>query len=203
MAESGRISSALQIGTSVLLSLAAGVVLYNQGDVVTTGTNSAATQSGSTVTAGGGTFQGTNLADAACRKDSTTGRYYDCYQDSTLTDTGSCVAGGCATKGYVVASIQKPYSGSGVIKRIEFTCDGQGKAGRLWVNQGASATAATSGSSLTNLAGVTFGSGATVVFSTGSVRWSETTPYLNLYSGVDVGSSGCLFSVDSDEVYNP
>lgn len=183
-------------------TIGSGFVAYFNGNTYQAGTQEVTTASGSTVTAGGGAFQATNLAGAACLKD-TSGRYRDCYQKSTLTNTGACVAGGCATKAYVVASIPKPFTGTGVIKNVDVTCDGQGRSGRIWINQGATATAATSGSSLLNLAGPTISSGSSIVFSTGSTRWSELTPFLNLYAGVDVDVSGCLFSVTSDEVYNP
>lgn len=145
-------------------------------------------------------FDSTN-SQAACTKYGN--RYIDCYQQVTFTNTGACVAGGCGTKSYHVASITKPYSGSGVIKRIEATCgDNPGISSTLYGAQVATASTASGNNLITKK---TIGSGAVVVYSTGSVVWAETTPDIRLYAGTRIGTGNaeCLLSVWSDEVYNP
>lgn len=191
------------LASSVVAALiAGGYVAYNNGNTYTAGTQNATTTSGATVTAGGGTFKATNLGNAACRK-STNGRYYDCHQEVTLSNTGACVAAGCGTKSYHVASITKPFTtGSGVIKRVEVNCDNPGISSTLYAAQVATASVL-SGTNV--LAKKTIGSGTLVVFSTGGLLWSELTPDLRVFAGtrLGVGSSQCMLSVDSNEMYNP
>lgn len=162
---------------------------------------------GSTTTPNAVTFDSTN-SQAACQKYGS--RHFDCYQQVVFTATGGCVAGGCGTKSYNVASVTKPYTGSGVIKRVEVTCDNQGKATTIDVGQVAAVTA--SGSEI--MADKLIGSGTLfsragfgntlLAIASGATVWSETTPFLKVSSNSTVGPhQACLLSVWSDEMYNP
>ena len=196
-----RASTVKVFSASVLAAATvAGFVAYFNGDTYQAGTQEVTTASGSTVTAGGGTFQATNLANAACRKD-TLGRYYDCYQVAQLTNTGACV-GPCSDKSYHVASITKPFTGSGTIRRIEVSCDHVGVSSTLYASQVATSSTASGNNILTKK---TIGSGASIVSSTGSNVWAEATPDLRVFAGTRLGvnSSKCIVSVVSDEMYNP
>lgn len=138
----------------------------------------------------------------ACFKYGT--RHVDCYQQVTLTaGTGACVAAGCtgaSGKSYHVASITKPYTGSGVIRRVEITCDGHAPSSTLYAAQ----VATSSTISGTNIFGVkTVGSGAVLVNSTGSIVWSKSTPDIRVYTGKKITQTECLLAVWSDEVNNP
>lgn len=176
-----------------------GFVAYFNGDTYQVGTQEVTTASGSTVTAGGGTFRATNLSDAACRKD-TSGRYYDCYQKVVLTNSGGCVAAGCGSKSYNPGAITKPYTGSGVIRTVTVSCDGQPVATTLSVGQVSALTA--SSSSVWLRKGVA--SGSLLINSTGAHLWSETTPYIKASAAVALGAgTNCLMTVVSDEMYNP
>lgn len=189
--------SAVQFGTTAVASAtiaALGVVAYIGGDTYQSGTAEITTASGVTVTAGGGRFQVTNLADAACRKD-TSGRYYDCYQTATFTNTGASVG----THYYNVASITKPYTGSGIIKLVQVSCDLQPVSTVVSIDQLASTTGC--GTTLINKR--TIGSGTVIAFSTGSTVWAENKPYVKVSARARVGATQCLLTVISDEAYNP
>lgn len=191
------------IGTATLKS---GYVGLDEGSREVRGT-----ASGVSLTAGGGTFQATNLADAACRK-STNGRYYDCYQEAVFTNTGGCVAGGCSTRSYNVASITKPFSGTGVIKRTDVTCgDDQGVATAITVGT----VSATTSSGSNVLFRKNIGSGATISTITGNtasalmaysgaIVWTELNNKLKVSASAKVGAhQQCIIGVWSDQVYNP
>jgi hypothetical protein len=194
-----RASSVKVFSASVIAAASvSGLVAYFNGDTYQSGTQEVTTASGSSVTAGGGRYIATNLADAACRKD-INGRYYDCYQSITLTNTGGCVAGGCSTRSYNVASLTKPFAGTGVIRRVDVTCDNQPVNTTTTVGQVTATTASGNGIWIRR----SILSGATLVYGTGSQQWLETTPILKLSAGARVGVSQCLFSVTSDEAYNP
>ncbi len=195
MAESTRFSSAIQVGTSVLVALAAGVVLYNEGDVRTTGTDNAFTQSGSTVAAGGGRLQLANLGNAACER-SPSGRYFNCYQETTLTDTGGCVAAGCGSRSYNPASITKPYTGSGLINSVSLTCGPSTVSTNVSAGQVSASTASGFGVWTRKF----LGSGAIAAYQTGSQVWAKATPIIKLSTPARVGTSTCIFAVKSEQV---
>lgn len=175
-----------------------GFVAYFNGDTYQVGTQEVTTASGSTVTAGGGRFQATNLAEAKCLKDDN-GRYYDCYQEAPFTATGGCVAGGCGTKSYNVASITKPFTGSGVIRNTQVTCDNVGLSTAISVGQ----VAATTSSGVGIFRKVTISSGSLLGTNSGNVIWNETTPIIKVSASANVNSDKCLLAVWSDEMYNP
>lgn len=141
-------------------------------------------------------------SQAACRDYG--GRLIDCYQQVAFTNTGACLAAGCtgAGKSYHVASITKPYSGSGVIKRVDVTCDDLGVSSTLYAAQ---VTAASTISGTNVLTKKTIGSGSVVISSTGSLVWAEGTPAIRVYAGTRLGtkSDQCAIGIWSDEVYNP
>lgn len=185
------------------------IVQYITGNSYQAGTSEITTASGVTVTAGGGQFIATQLNGAPCRQDPVSGRKYDCVQHAVFAATGGCVAQGCGTRSYNPASITKPYTGSGVIKRVEVSCDRSMVSTYIDVDQ----LAATTSSGHAIMQDRLIGSGALVAkdgfgsdlftIASGSLLWKETTPILKVSAGDNVKASQCLFSVWSDEMYNP
>ena len=156
---------------------------------------------GSSTAASGFSFDSTN-SQAACLKYGATAT--DCYQQQVFTaGTGACVAAGCtgaSGKSYHAVSITKPYSGSGVIKRVEVTCDGHNPSTTLYAAQVATASTVSGN----NILGIkTVSSGSLVVSSTGGLLWAEATPDIRVFLGKKSTNSQCLFRVWSDEMYNP
>ena len=144
----------------------------------------------------------TSNSQAACLKYGN--NFYDCYQESTFISTGSCVAGGCAVKSYNVASVTKPYSGSGSIKKVLVTCDKQPVATRVDVDQ----VSATTGSGVGFMNDVAIGSGVTVAYgSGGGILWRENRPVVKVSASARVaGSAGvseCQLQVWSSGTYDP
>lgn len=183
-------STFLVIGATVLTAL--GIGSYRL--VVQGSANIQGTASGTTLTAGGGRFQATNLADAACRK-SLGGNYYSCFQEVAFTNTGSCVTSGCATKAYTVATITKPYTGSGGLERIVVNCGAQPVATNVFVDQSTTAST-TSGAGFFNR--VAISSGAIKTFSgTGGTLWRMNTPIIKVTAAARVGASHCVLQVNS------
>lgn len=174
------------------MSLVTGYQVYINGDSKQVGnTYIVGTTSGTTVAAGGGRFQATNLADAACLK-STNGNYYDCYQEVAFTNTGGCVAGGCNTRSYNVASITKPYAGSGTVREVQTAC---GTQGAVATNVSVGFVSATTASASTVLSRRTTGSGAIQKNGSGSFVWGNALPILKVSAAAKVGTNNCYLKV--------
>ncbi len=193
-------SVAVFSATVLSASTVAGYVAYFNGNTYTVGTAAATSYSGSTLTGGGGTFIATNSADAACRKNTVTGKYYDCHQEAVFTNTGASTG----AKYYNVASITKPFTGSGITKMVQVACGRtQTVSARISVDQLANTT--TSGTAILNHKLI--GSG-TYVLSTsvgatnsGSSVWGNATPNIKVSASAAVGPSGaCRIMVDSDQM---
>lgn len=162
------------------------------------GTTKVLSLSGSTTTPSSIIYDTTN-SQAACTKYGP--NFIDCYQEAVFTSTGGCVSGGCATRSYNVASITKPFSGSGSIKKVLVSCDNQGKAVQIDVGQVAATTQ--SGNTMINNASI--GSGILLSFGTGGgFRWNEPTPNLKVSASSTVGPhQACLLQVWSSNMYDP
>lgn len=181
-----------------------GVVQYTTGNTYQEGTAEFTSQSGATVTAGGGRFTATAVNGFPCLVDPVTNQRYNCRQSVIFSATGACVAAGCtgaSGKSYHVGSITKPFTGSGVIKEVLVSCDNEAPVSTLYSAQVATASTISG----TNLFGVkTIGSGSSVVHNTGSWLWAEGTPDVRFFAGRRLNSSTqCAATVISDEMYNP
>lgn len=155
-------------------------------------------------------FTGSTTAPSALSFDSTNSQpgcvkygnnFIDCYQEAVFTSTGGCVAGGCATKSYSVASVTKPFSGSGSVKKIITSCDRQGKAATIDVDQ-VSATTASGAGFMNN---VSIGSGSLAGYgSGGGILWREDKPIIKVSASSTVGPhQACLLQVWSSGTYDP
>jgi hypothetical protein len=152
------------------------------------GTTKLLALSGSTTAPNSVGFDSTNT-QAACIKYGV--NFVDCYQEVPFTNTGASFGAGTY---YNVASITKPYSGSGGITRVVVNCGAQPIATNVSVDQVSSLTS----SGTYFLSRVAIGSGAIKAFSgTGGVLWRMNTPYIKVTASAKVGASHCVLQVRS------
>lgn len=193
-----RFSTVAVFSTSVIAAATvSGYVAYFNGNTYQAGTHEVTTASGATVTAGGGAFQATNLGNAACRK-STNGLYYDCYQETFATATGGCVSGGCSTRSYNVASITKPFTGSGTIQRVQYDCRTNGISRATTIGTVSATTA--SGNDLINRVAVNSGA-TTVTNDSGTTVWGNVKPIIKVSTPGSIQTNQCILRVWSNGNY--
>ncbi len=124
--------------------------------------------------------------------------FIDCYQRAVFTNTGGSVGAGTY---YNVASITKPYAGSGSIRDVLVTCaNSQGKATNVSVDQVTLTT--NSGTGIFNKKAI--GSGAYMSYGSGGVMWRKDKPFIKASTSTTAGiHQACQLEVWSSGFYTP
>lgn len=196
-AQNTRLSTLVVSAAAIAASVVGSYQLYISGNTYVTGTANAVASSGGTLTYGGGIASNTNLGTASCTL-SSDGTYVNCYQSVVATATGGCLAAGCTSRSYNVASITKPYTGSGTIRHAEFNCRKSGISRAYTIGTVAATTA--SGNDIANRVTVNSGS-TTLTNNSGSQVWGNVKPILKVSTSASIQSNQCMLRVWSSGNY--